>query len=673
MKKNKKPFIIFGSILLLMVAVIFLYFALRDKNKLNLLEKQWLTDNANTIININVPNNVNVFGNSGSGVFFDFINDIEKEYEINLNEVPYSMNNEMSGLSFKVKDSIDKDDLNLYTDHYVLVSKTFKVIENRSALSGKNIGLITNKLDSLSKYFSDINLTFTQSEYREDLIANLNEDKVDYILVPINEYLDTILSNDFSIVYHFSDIKVYYTLSLAGENRLKSSFEKFYNKWMEDSFDVSYNEANLDAFTTNLKISNKDLDILTRKIYNYGFVSTSPYEINLSGTYGGIVATYLQKFSDLTNAEFKFTKYNNQNKFQKAINKSDIDLYFDYYNYEDNYSTTNSLMNIKYYLITYKNNNEVYNSLYSLRGETVYVLNNSILEDELTKINGINVKTYDNEKELKRICRRKNIVLLDSKIYDYYKNNGIKDYNINLTVDMNKSYGFSINGDATFNKLLDKYFSTLDPKMITISGIKNHNTTYENGTLIGKIAKYVLIILLIVLIVIMLSYKYSKRVKMTKKIKKEDKLKYVDMLTSLKNRNYLNENIETWDKNTVYPQSVMIIDLKNVKTINDTYGHEEGDKQIKAAANVIIKNQLDNTDVVRTNGNEFLIYFVGYEEKQIVNYKRKLFKELKKLPYEMGAALGYSMIVDDKKLLDDAINEATIAMREDKKNSEGEA
>ena len=83
----------------------------------------------------------------------------------------------------------------------------------------------------------------------------------------------------------------------------------------------------------------------------------------------------------------------------------------------------------------------------------------------------------------------------------------------------------------------------------------------------------------------------------------------------------------------------------------------------------MIKYQLDNTDVIRTDGNEFLIYLVGYEEKQIANYIRKLYKELKKLPYEYGAALGHSMITDGLKLMDDAINEAVIDMRKKKENS----
>mgnify|MGYP003428119767 CR=1 FL=1 len=53
------------------------------------------------------------------------------------------------------------------------------------------------------------------------------------------------------------------------------------------------------------------------------------------------------------------------------------------------------------------------------------------------------------------------------------------------------------------------------------------------------------------------------------KILTENKIKYIDMLTSLKNRNYLNSAIEKWDESEIYPQTIMIIDLNNIAYIND--------------------------------------------------------------------------------------------------------
>ena len=43
-----------------------------------------------------------------------------------------------------------------------------------------------------------------------------------------------------------------------------------------------------------------------------------------------------------------------------------------------------------------------------------------------------------------------------------------------------------------------------------------------------------------------------------------------------------------------------------------------------------------------------------------------MYKDLKELPHNFGAAIGYSMITDDIKTIDDAINEATLEMRSNK-------
>ena len=81
---------------------------------------------------------------------------------------------------------------------------------------------------------------------------------------------------------------------------------------------------------------------------------------------------------------------------------------------------------------------------------------------------------------------------------------------------------------------------------------------------------------------------------------------------------------------------------------------------------MLIKTQIEKTEIMRTNGNEFLIYLVEYDEKQVVSYIRKLNKEFKELNHGFGAALGYSIINDQLKTIDDAINEATLDMKSNK-------
>ena len=251
-------------------------------------------------------------------------------------------------------------------------------------------------------------------------------------------------------------------------------------------------------------------------------------------------------------------------------------------------------------------------------------------------------------------------------MFDYYHTNKLKGYQSRYDFTIEDSYSFKVKSDDKFIKLFKSYIRILDPETIKIEGLYNHRKTVQKGSILARIAQYIMVIFLIIAAFMVFFYKKGKHLKIAKKIKNEDKIKYIDLLTSLKNRNYLTENMEVWNNNKIYPQTMIVIDLNNIAYLNDTKGYEAGDHQITALANILIKTQLDNSDIMRTNGNEFLVYLVGYQQKHVVNYIHKLNKELKKLPYEYGAAIGYSMITDDIKTIEDAINEALEDMKKQK-------
>ena len=162
---------------------------------------------------------------------------------------------------------------------------------------------------------------------------------------------------------------------------------------------------------------------------------------------------------------------------------------------------------------------------------------------------------------------------------------------------------------------------------------------------------------------------YKTKIKDKKNaIRKEDRLYYFDVMTNLKNRNYLNDNIDFWSSTKVYPQAVIVIDINRLKSLNDIEGHEAGDNQIKAVASVLIKTQRDNSEIMRTDGDEFMIYLVGYDEKKIGSYIHKLTRELNSsLPNkECGVSIGYSMILNEQTTIDDAINDSLLMIRKTK-------
>ena len=670
--KNKKSVIITIVVIIAVVIIgLITYRVLTNENKLTASERRWINNNIDTVQNINVVNDVNLFGNTGTGVFYEFLNDFEQEYKLELNPVTFNYGEQTSALTLGIVKSLKENDFVFYTDHYVLVGLEDEVVSGYQDLEGLDIGVVKDDASYISSYFADIgNITLSQYEDKAKLLEAFSDhEDIHYMIVPLSIYLDEILKNDYVINYHLSDIELYYVIR-GNDDTLTSILEKFYYNWYQDNLDSYLKREEFNLFTTALGISETEVDAMRSITYNYGFINNSPYEVIMSGNYGGIIAMYLYDFSEFSDVEFNYTKYRNLNRFKKAVSNNDIDLYFNYYNLSDNYYDIDSNLAIRYSVIASNENNLVVNSIQSLVGKTVYVDENSFLHDYLSSIKGIQIETYEDEKDLKKLNRKDVIIVIDKNIFDLYSGSNLSNYTERYTSSLNDTYQFKSRTDSAFYKLFSKYAMVVDHNKVIYDGMYSHSMTVRTGSILGTIAKYILITLVIFAVIFIIFYKNSKRIKIAKRIKKDNKMKFIDQLTSLKNRNYLNEYIHNWNNNTVYPQTMIVIDLNNIQFINDTLGYEEGDKQIKAAANILIKTQLYNSDIMRTDGNEFLIYLVGFTQKQVTNYIHKLNKEFKKLPYEYGAEFGYSMINDNVKTIEDAILEATDEMKSQKKKSE---
>ncbi|AKG21995.1 CHASE2 domain-containing protein [Calothrix sp. 336/3] len=94
---------------------------------------------------------------------------------------------------------------------------------------------------------------------------------------------------------------------------------------------------------------------------------------------------------------------------------------------------------------------------------------------------------------------------------------------------------------------------------------------------------------------------------------KEDELRYVayhDTLTGLSNRKYFHEQLEEsleWAKNNQLLLGLLFIDLDGFKQVNDTLGHEMGDRLLVTIAQRL-SNILRGSDTVsRLGGDEFTV------------------------------------------------------------------
>lgn len=666
-KKFKLILTSFISIIVITLVSLILIRVLNDPNKLTVEENKWINNNLSTVLNVNVLNDLDVFGSSGSGVFYDFLNDLGKEYNLKINPVTYTTKD--SGVSNGFISTTTKDDkfVEFYADNYVLIKKEYIYFNDLSSLNNLKIGILKSDEDYLKSYLKDNqSLEFVSYDSYSDLKTNLEKD-LDYIMVPKYEFAKYVLEKNYNIVYEFSDIKKYYGYYMLDDN-FSSIVKKYFSKWATKKYQNSYNVNLKNTLVSAIKLSEVEQKELVSRVYNYGFVNNNPYEIILGGNYGGIISVYLKNFSDMAGVDFKYVKYRTYKQLTNAINSNSVDLYFNYYTLTNNYASINTNLDIKYYVIAPRSNNVVVDSLNSLQNKTVYAMQDSIIYDNLKNIVSIDLKTYKKTSELKKLAKD-SIVVLDYDTYLDLANTTLKNYSPRYAGSLNTPYTFRIREDNAFAKLFKAYITLSDAKQIRVTGLNSYKMTLESGTILGTIAKYILYFLIIFVILMYVLYRRARKIKISKKIKKEEKLRYIDQLTSLKNRNYLMENTSSWNKNTIYPQAMVVIDLNKIQEINDTLGYEKGDIQIKAAANILIRTQLDNSDIIRTDGTEFLVYLVGYDERQVVSYIKKLYKELKNLPYNFGASIGHSMIDSDKKLIEDALNEAVEDMKKIKQEN----
>ena len=668
--KNKKIIIISIIVVLVLIIGFLIYNFLTKEDKittLNLFEKQWIESNKNNVIDMSIVDGIPILSYNGEGIIVDFLNSLNKETNLSFNKISYKLGDEVkSDYAFKLVDNVEDDNILIYEDNYALVTKeeTFLTIEE---LSGLTIGVLNENLNNINNYLHNADVTYKTFETEENLINDFNSDKteLDAIVLLKTTNLKQLINNNYKIAYNISDYKKYYVLDLGETEKLNTILTKYYKKWASNNYEELYNKYLSKNYLNFRNINDEETVKFRSKRYVYGFIENAPFDTLLDNKLAGINYQLLSNFSKLTNAEISYKKYNNMTSLLEAFNSNQIDLFYGI-NGTTEYSLdiykTVPVYENSVIVLKHSSNNKIINSIKSL--DNVVAIENTNTTEYLVN-NNITVTAYANIEDLINNIDNNSIIILDTYNYNYYASK-LKDFMIAYQYDTtnNSFVSRDISDNKIFNEFFNFYIRFNDTQTFVTSGLSELLLVNKTPIILKNIAVIlgtVVGILLVVLAIIKIKPK-----KKTKTLSKEAKIRYIDALTSLKNRTYLNDSIERWDNTDTYPQTIIIVDLNNIAYINDNYGHAEGDDVIKQAANILIVNQIENSEIIRTNGNEFLIYLIGYEEKQVITYMRKLGKELKELKHGFGAAIGYSMINDAIKTIDDAINEATLDMKNNK-------
>lgn len=687
MKKGKrKIIIILLSLILVLISVVLIYFNfnLKNNNSLTLEENKWIDENKYNVIDVALMNDIPILSYDGQGYVYDYLDYVSESSSLKFNIIAYKLDgNSEYDYKMNIVDKLSENDISLYKDNLVLLTYNDVQYTDIREINNLRIGILSTDREQVNNYLQNGTITYVDYNNYTDLKNALitsksqqvkDENTLDGIIVLRDAALKEIIENDLNIAYNFEDLNKYFVLTINKNNTLKSILNKKYNIWKKNSFDELHNEYLLNNYFKFKNITDLEQKTLKSKNYVFGFINYGIYNYLDGNKLSGLNGVVLKEFNEFSGLSITYTQYNSIKKLLDDFNSNKVDFVFslvDENKYKVNTYKTNNIYDKDLIIVSENNSNLSINSIKSLSNKKVLTIKDSYLESYLTQ-NNIKYTSYNNMEDLTKDFGSSDVVITDMENFNYYKTSAFKNSRISYLLNTNDKYNFVINDkeeNKLFEQLLDFYLSYNSINKIT-------SENYE--VIVNEKTNYVYIIIIVMFIfgiyIVLDFYNHLKTmfktVKKNKKEKltKEEKIKYIDQLTSLKNRAYLNSRIESWDESEVYPQSIIIIDLNNISYVNDNYGREEGDKVITEAANILIQNQLQNSEIIRTDGNEFLIYLVGYSEKQIISYLRKLNKEFKGLSHGFGVASGYSIITDAIKTVDDAVNEATLAMKENKED-----
>jgi diguanylate cyclase (GGDEF)-like protein len=148
--------------------------------------------------------------------------------------------------------------------------------------------------------------------------------------------------------------------------------------------------------------------------------------------------------------------------------------------------------------------------------------------------------------------------------------------------------------------------------------------------------------------------------------KQYDSVKFLserDTLTKIYNRRYVIHTfpklLASIDKKKA-KLSLLLFDLDNFKLINDTYGHETGDKVLQHFSNLLLIHTSKKEIAVRWAGDEFLLIVPDVDEEGTDNRIRRIHEELKQsaelLELEFTVSIGASEYPNEAKTLKDLLH-----------------
>ena len=561
-----------------------------------------------------------------------------------------------------------------------------------STLQGARVGINKGSIqvDLFQKWCekNGVSCQIELYESSEKRYADMNSGKLDAIVSTtlaekeVSGYRwNSILKVGYS-PYYFAVSKksseLYDELNTAITRILQSDWyynEKVYLKYNGKTSAVS---AGLDG---------RDQEWLEKKgVIKIGYTdNTLPYSdwSEENGELVGLLTTFIDHMKQRYDAEFEPVKFDGYEAMAAALQAGEIDaafpVYGSYWVAEKNDLMVTDALTTGYLMMVYQGEyNEKTASVIAVTEDTPlqrFCVQEHFPDSEIV--------CYDSQEEsLKAVVSGKaTCSLLCSDTYYAYRNEfgALSQLNIsNAGYEVPVSFA-TRRGDSEMYSLLKKGLASIEDMEIhevLIAG-KYANPEMNVRQFLQKHVFLVVAVLALVLALILLLFVYyvisnKKALRLSRSNSELNEKAYVDLATGLPNKNKCEEVLAS-PIPVSKPTACFMLDLNDLKKVNDTLGHEMGDIMILNFAKLLRKVVPLRYFVGRFGGDEFIVIaenISGREEaEELVGKIRDMIMRFNGLrgEFQISYACGYALSADYHQVtLMDLLNEADRKMYEDK-------
>lgn len=351
-----------------------------------------------------------------------------------------------------------------------------------------------------------------------------------------------------------------------------------------------------------------------------------PFEgLNEKNEHSGISSDYYSLFENILSAKFELVRTENWNQSITFIKEKKCDMLalgMETYERKKYLNFTSNYLNVPLVVAT-KVDVPFINHILDLEGEKVGIIKGDafvkILRQKYPSLDLVEVE--DINEGLDKVKSGKLFGFIDTLASIGYEFQHKYFGELKIAGKINETLELSmavLKEDEVLLNILQKAINSMTNDMHREIFSKWIPIKYEKGVNYELVWKIAIGSLIVILLVVYWNRKIIKTNRLLEEAQKDieeknkelEKLATTDKLTNLYNRRKIEELLEfeiNRSERFNHNFGLAIVDIDKFKEVNDTYGHQVGDKVLKELANILNINRRKTDFVGRYGGEEFVI------------------------------------------------------------------